>query len=458
MDELINGFMKNIKHLFTALLLLCSTAVTAHDFVVGGVYYNKADATNKTVEVTYKGDNYSSVNEYVGNVVIPESVTYDGVTYSITSIGSRAFSGCSSLTSVEIPGCVTNIGDNAFSSCSGLTCVVISDGVTSIGNYAFAYCSSLASIEIPSSVTSIGGFAFSGCLSLTNVEIPSSVTNIGERVLYACTGITSIIIGNNVQSIGYGAFESCSALETVINFSNLTIGITSSDNDLKVINAPNGSIDGDYVWTNLDGVNVLAAYLGDETDLSLPADYNGENYVIGEKAFSDCTGLVSIEIPGSVTSIGDYAFYNCTGLVSIEIPGSVTSIGLAAFENCVDVETLHIGNSLESIGDKAFAGCENIKEIKIGLERPIGGAADTFADAVYDNAILYVPYGTKSLYQEVEPWNRFFDIEEIGLAGIDDVKSEDGKVEGVCYDLSGRVVESPVNGIYIINGKKVWGK
>ena len=148
----------------------------------------------------------------------------------------------------------------------------------------------------------------------------------------------------------------------------------------------------------------------------------------------------------------------CSGLASVVIPNKVTSIGVSAFERCVGIEKLYISNSLESIGDKAFAGCEKIKEIKIGLERPIRGAADTFADAVYDNAILYVPTGTKSLYEKREPWNIFFDIVEMDFTGIDEVKAENGQVEGVYYDLSGRAVESPVSGVYIVNGKKVFIK
>ena len=82
--------MKTIKHLFAALLLLCATAATAHDFEAGGIYYKITDATNKTVEVTYRGTYSNEYNEYTGSVVIPESVTYDGTTYSVTSLGSSA--------------------------------------------------------------------------------------------------------------------------------------------------------------------------------------------------------------------------------------------------------------------------------------------------------------------------------------------------------------------------------
>ena len=102
--------MRNLKHLFTALLLLCTTATT----VQGGVlYFNITSKTNLTVEITQSNSN----DEYSGDVVIPESFTYNGVTYRVTSIGDYAFKGCSSLTSIKIPNSVTRIGKYAFSDC-----------------------------------------------------------------------------------------------------------------------------------------------------------------------------------------------------------------------------------------------------------------------------------------------------------------------------------------------------
>ena len=515
--------MKHLKHLFTALLLLCTTVATAHDFEVDGIYYDITYAPTKTVAVTYRGSyDYSYSNEYAGSVEIPESVTYDGTTYSVTSIGYYAFRGCSGLTSIEIPNSVTSIGGGAFQNCSGLTSVEIPNSVTSIGDWAFSDCKELTSIEfnaencttmgsssypvfenctalsivtigenvktipsyafygcsgltsvvIPDSVTSIGGaafedcsgltsvvignsvtsfgnYAFEGCSGLTSIVIPNSVTSIENHAFSGCTGLTSVEIGNSVTSIGDWAFSDCSGLKTVINFSNLTFSKGSSRNGYvayyadKVINAPNGLIEGDYIWCKLNGVNTLACYFGDATEFVLPVDYNGENYAIGNDAFYGCSGLTSIEIPNSVTSIGRDAFYGCN-----------------------NIERLYVGNSVESIGINAFAGCDKIKDIKIELEKPIWGDISFFEKSVYDNAILYVPAGTKSFYEKREPWNLFFYIIEMDFTGIDEVldevkgeqtvnASQNGKVEGVYYDLSGRVVENPSSGIYIINGKKV---
>ena len=100
-----------------AVLLLGATTATAHDFEVDGIFYYKDD-WSKTASVTYKGDSYDTyANEYSGAVTIPSEVTYEGITYSVTSIGGYAFYGCSGLTSVVIPNSVTSIGSSAFSSC-----------------------------------------------------------------------------------------------------------------------------------------------------------------------------------------------------------------------------------------------------------------------------------------------------------------------------------------------------
>ena len=113
-----------MKKFFLLLTLLClSLSARAHDAEVDGIFYN-LDADNKTATVTFQGDNYDSYNnEYSGDVVIPETVTYNGITYSVTSVGDDCFYNCSSLTSITIPNSVTSLGDCCFENCSNLTSI-----------------------------------------------------------------------------------------------------------------------------------------------------------------------------------------------------------------------------------------------------------------------------------------------------------------------------------------------
>ena len=159
------------QKLFTFFLALVASASTiyASDTAVDGIWYD-FDSSTKTASVTYQGSSSGSYSkEYAGSVTIPETVIYNGTTYSVTSIGGFAFNNCSSLTSITIPNSVTSIGSSAFSNCSSLTSVTIPNSVTSIGSSAFSKCSSLTSITIPNSVTSIGIYAFGYCSSLTSV-------------------------------------------------------------------------------------------------------------------------------------------------------------------------------------------------------------------------------------------------------------------------------------------------
>ena len=231
------------KLFFLLLALVATTSLWAQRFRVGDLYYNiTSSSAPYTVEVS---DAVSSIT----TATIPESITHNGATYSVTSIGERAFYDCSSLTSITIPNSVTSIEYRAFYGCSSLTSITIPNSVTSIGEQAFLYCSSLTSITIPNSVTSIGSSAFNGCSSLTsiivekgnsiydsrencnaiietatntliagcqNTTIPNSVTSIGDFAFSGCSSLTSITIPNSVTSIGVCAFRNCSSLTSII--------------------------------------------------------------------------------------------------------------------------------------------------------------------------------------------------------------------------------------------------
>ena len=362
------------QKLFTFFFaLVASVSAIYASTEVDGIWY-LFDYSNKTASVTYHGDfpdSYS--NEYSGTVVIPSSVTYNGTTYSVTSIGNYAFYGCSSLASVTIPNSVTSIGYSAFDGCSSLTSITIPESMTSIGDGAFYGCSSLTSITIPNSVTSIGNSAFSYCSSLTSVTIPNSVTSIGDYAFSGCSSIASPVynahcfaymptsysgayaIPEGIEQIAGGAFEGCSSLTSVtIGESVTSIGSSAFYNcsSLTSITIPNSvtSIAGGA----FEGCSSL-------TSVTIPNSVTS----IGSFAFYGCTSLTSMTIPNSVTSIGSTAFYNCSSLTSITIPNSVTSIGNSAFSYCSSLTSITIPESVTSIGESTFYGCSSLISITI---------------------------------------------------------------------------------------------
>ena len=176
------------------------------DFGEGDLHY-WVIGTGK-VEVGYLSQGATFIN-------IPSSVTYQGTTYSVTSIGAYAFYYCSSLTAVTIGNSVASIGDFAFYDCSSLTSVTIGNSVTSIGVYAFNYCISLTSVTIPNSVTSIGNDAFEGCSGLTSVTIGNGVTSIGDFAFRDCSSLTSVTcLATNPPALG-GSFYNIGSPSTL---------------------------------------------------------------------------------------------------------------------------------------------------------------------------------------------------------------------------------------------------
>ena len=337
------------------------------------------------------------------SVTIPEKVV---------SIGTGAFRDCTALTEIKFnavscsdlskdnyvfysagtsaDGIIVTFGDNVTRIPTNLFCpyisfeaakppviinietVIIGKNVKTIGSHAFAYCYGITSIEIPSSVTSIGNSAFYDCDSLTSLIIGNGVTSIGSSAFTYCNRLTSIEIPSSVTSIGSNAFWGCSKLVEVINKSTLNIEKGSEDYGrvgyypLEIHNGESKIVNKDgHLFYTVDGVNYLVNYIGNDTALTLPSDYNGENYKICKYAFYLNDKITSVVIPDRVTSIGSFAFFSCESLTSVVIGNSVTSIGNYAFHSCESLTSITIPNSVTSIGFYAFASCDSLKNITL---------------------------------------------------------------------------------------------
>ena len=423
------------RNLLLFLVTLLPLVAGAYDAEIDGIYYNFSE---DEATVTYRDSEYRS---YSGSVTIPETITYDSKTYTVTAISGDAFACCYDLNSVVIPNSVTSIGNCAFMDCVGLTSVVIPNGVTNIKSGAFYSCVSLTSVTIPKSVTSIGRDAFC-CENLISVTFESDaliseprthnnslqiifghykvkefvigdeVSNIGSYAFYSC-GMESVRIGSGVTNIGEGAFGSCRGLTDVYCYAETVPG-TGTDifNDCPIASAtlhvPAGSIDlykTTSPWSEFGNIVALPAVANEYKDPATNVIYTYypasnkaevkkgyEHFVenwygpLFEPGSPDAKDeiiiLDKITINGKeyiVDKIGYCAFSYNKNITSVIIPSSVKSIEYGAFLGCSSLSNVVFSRGLNSIGWLAFNNCSNLKQISLpeGL-KSIGGGAFSF--------------------------------------------------------------------------------
>lgn len=406
---------------------------------IDALIYN-LDNVNQTAEVT------SNPDSYVGDIIIPSSVEYNEVTYSVTRIGRIAFYGCSSLTSITIPNSIISIGNQAFEDCQSLTSVFIPSSVASIGENVFPWgirrnemsvditnpyydsrdnCNAIIetatnkliagcnSTIIPSSVTIIASGAFDGCYELASVTIPAGVTQIEGRGFAYCTSLKSINIPASVVSIGYFAFDGCSGL-TSITVDENNPNYDSRDNCNALIEtASNTLIAGCKNTIIPNGISKIEIAAFEECyglkSIVIP---NSVTY-IGNSAFQECKSLTSISIPNSVMDMGPYTFCECYALEEIVLSNNITKIESGLFHSCYNLSSIVIPSNVTSIDDKAFYYCKNLTQIVCENVFPPEIAGENVFYEVDKSIPLYVPAQSVEAYRAADGWKEFTNIQPI---------------------------------------------
>ena len=330
--------------------------------------YNAAMAGDESQTSEAIRDFMSKAESDLGSVLpvtysnLKYSKVFEGDEYTVTSIGSDAFSSYSSLTSIDIPSSVKSIGENAFQYCNKL------ENITVDPNNA-NYCSDEYGVLFNKDKTELIQYPIGN--TRTQYTIPSNVTSIGSDAFYRCDALETVTFGANSQlaSIGEGAFNNCDALEKVnitdidawamIDFGSYNAN-PSYYGDLYL----NGELVREVTLTTATKIGDYAFYGYDSlTSITIPSSVTS----IGKYAFSNCDALKTVTFGDNsqLESIGSYAFYYCSNLTSIDIPSSVTSIGEEAFYYCSNLTSIEIPSSVTSIGDWAFYNCSALEKVNI---------------------------------------------------------------------------------------------
>ncbi len=424
----------------------------SYPFAVGDLLYTIISDNPPQVSV------YGHVNgeNAQGELIIPETVNYEGVTYTVTKIGYEAFYQCSGLTgNLVIPSTVDTIMTRAFKNCSGFTGdLVIPNSVRHLGGGAFEWCYGFdGTLVLPEAIPAIYSYTFQGCTGLTGtLNIPSTVTSIGPAAFGLCTGFTgTLVIPESVVELSTpvppvngirGAFEECSG------FTGLVL-----PESLRIIGGGSGGgcfayctgLTGELVIPNKVKVIGHSAFYnctGLTGELHLPDSLQSIGYeafalcsgltgrlvfpdaleTIDNEAFAGCSGfsdvdlhhqvfyqnnfgnavfaywsMESLELPEGWTTTGKYTFKGCGNLRTVHLPESLTFVDGSSFSECTSLSEINIPEGVTEIGIGAFSKCSSLTHVELPASlRTLGGQA--FADCTSLSGILVVP----DLVQRIE--------------------------------------------------------
>ncbi len=287
---------------------------------------------------------------------------------TVSSIGSLAFRGCSSLKEIKLPSLLVAIGDSAFAECTSLESFYIPMQIRSISNGMLKNCKSLGSLLLSPQIQSVGVEAFAGCEKLTSMEFPDGIETLPYGIMAGCTALESVVIPSTVETIETQAFMGCKSLKAVEFPERLTaIGNFAFDNcaSLTSVVVP-------------DGVTALS-----------------------QNSFSNCTELTEITLPDGIETIGYQAVGNCPKLTELRLPYGVTIIDPMAFDGCTGLTTVYMPSPEFRVrAENIFNGCTALTDVWFNTEQPVTVKFDETVTPA-----LHVPYGFKDVWSAAYPNN-----------------------------------------------------
>ncbi len=502
-NDISSSAFRNCTTLTSVSIPICVTSIGANAF------YGCSNLASVTLESNAIVSASRTTSTSMKSIFGEQVKTYI-LGASINAIGSYAFYGCSGLTSITIPYGVTSIGSSAFAgmnikktiwltntppsgytNASGTINYVSNDQYTSLQNkvvYPFLssmfevngikyvpvspsertcdaidckYNEIVANTSIPSSVSyrgiamnvqkvqpylcygnsfietlhcenngEISEYAFSGCTGITSLSLGEEVSSIGDYAFSGCSALSAIQIPQNVTTIGDYVFNGCTGLETVL-----------MDDGEKELNLGCNGSNPLFASCPLNTV-----YIG--RNISYPTSSNK-----GYSPFYRNTSLRSVHISDVETEVSPNEFYGCTNLKDVRLDDGITTIGDWAFSGCSSLDFFSFGSSVKSIGKEAFSDCTTMTKLYAMTQVPPTCGDQALDDISKWECTLIVPQGYVDAYRTAPQWKEFFFMDEVDPDGIKDIKNEELRMkngEGDWYDLSGRKLDKPQNGINII--------
>lgn len=346
-----------------ATIAVSEAAEAEVTFVHDNITYLITSEDNATVSIK-DGTSFTGSN-------LPDTVSYDGKAYRVTSIQLNAFQNCTDLNLTSLPEGITKIGSKAFQNCKSLNLTYLPENLASIGISAFYGCTSLALTSLPEKITELSSNVFNGCTNLALTSLPESLTSVNAKAFYNCTKLGLTKLPDTTKYIGESAFYGCTELTMTSlpaplyyigssAFGGCTsLALTSLPEHLEYL--------GSYAFSGCSklAITQIPTGLNSNEKYFSSSTIQYQNHIM-ENTFQNCTSLTQLEIPESIVSIDFNAFRGCLNLTTLSLPDSLLVLDSQCLSNCPNLELTSLPQGLTECGYQAFYGSEKITYLVLG--------------------------------------------------------------------------------------------